>query len=352
MDDALKTALLEALFFRSEAAYLALDAGFVVKSASKGFYDLTGRPADSLPGAALASLLGEEGAANRLIQAVKTAPILRNYETVLTHGDGAHERVFATVRALGEGGHLLEIVPALEDLGESPDNRTIQETLVKMERFSAVGRMTAAFAHEMRTPVHVIASMAELVLGDLPEGAPQRENIEMILRNAGHASLSIRALLDFSKVGKSQLRKGSLNEVFRFTLDLIGKLFEKQDIAVELESGEIPDLLMDAQNMRAVVHSLLINAVDAMPGGGRLSILTRISPKTGGASFSIADTGQGMSSEVLSRIGSAFFTTKENGTGLGLYLTKRVLAEHGAEITFASTEGAGSTVTVDFPKED
>lgn len=224
-----------------------------------------------------------------------------------------------------------------------------QEALAKLERFSAVGRMAAAFAHEMRTPIHVISSTTELILADLPKDAPHRENLDMILRNAKHAGLSIQALLDFTKVGKPQLRKGSINEVFQNTIELIGKLFEKQGIEVHQDYGEVPEIMLDSNSMRAVVHSLLMNSVDAMPSGGKLFIRTFISEKGGGTRFSVRDTGTGMTKEILNNVGTAFFTTKAEGTGLGLYLSKRMLADHGAEIEFTSTEGTGTTITIVFP---
>ena len=351
MKESLEKSLFSALFKHSDHAYMALDDEGIIAGVSQSLTALTGHDEAELAGSGFDVLFADKQAAATILETTRTTLLLKNYESVISHADEAQERVFITARSLKKrGGFLIEITPAVEDLGATPDNSAIQETLVKMERFSAVGRITAAFAHEMRTPIHVIASTAELVLGDIPPGVAHRDNLEMILRNAEHANLSIRALLDFSKVGKSQLREGSINEVFERTLDLIGKIFEKEGIKVTVDFGAAPLILMDSQNMRAVVHSLLMNAVDSMARGGTLTVKTGISQKTSGAKFSVEDTGMGMSTEVLNRIGSAFFTTKENGTGLGLYLTKRVLAEHGAEITFASTEGSGTTVTVEFPK--
>ncbi|MFH2203542.1 MAG: ATP-binding protein [Elusimicrobiota bacterium] len=349
MNDGENSRLLKCLFADSDRAFVVLDREARMQAFSAGVTELTDHPIEELRNSRFSMLFADGDACAAVLKEAGKNALLRNCETIIVHKNGGHERVFMTLQAIEGLGHLVEITPAVEDLGSAPDSRTIQETLVKMERFSAVGRMTAAFAHEMRTPIHVIASTAELMLGEMPEDAPQRESIDMILRNAQHANLSIRALLEFSKVGKSNLRKGSINDVFRATLQLVGKLFEKQQIEVEMEMGEVPEILMDSQNMRAVVHSLLINAVDAMPEGGKLRIKTEIDEASGGTRFSIQDTGIGMSAEALRRIGSAFFTTKEDGTGLGLYLTKRVLAEHGAEITFASAEGEGSTVTIDFP---
>ncbi len=349
MDEEWKQRFFTSFIEDTEHAFAALDAEARIQAWSSGIAELTGHAPEDMLGKPFSTLFADEGACARVLEEVKKSGLLRNYETLIVHHGGGQERVQLTVRAVEDAGHLVEVRPVVEDMGEAPDKRTIQETLVKMERFSAVGRMTAAFAHEMRTPIHIISSTAELILSEMSEDAPPRENVEMILRNAEHASLSVRALLDFATVGKAQLRKGSINEVFEMTIQLIGKLFEKQNIQVETALGELPDILMDAQNMRAVVHSLLVNAADAMPEGGKLGIKTEVAAENGHVRFSVSDTGVGMSSEVLERIGSAFFTTKENGTGLGLYLTKRVLAEHGAEITFASAEGHGSTITIDFP---
>ncbi|NCQ32535.1 MAG: hypothetical protein GW802_34870, partial [Armatimonadetes bacterium] len=197
-----------------------------------------------------------------------------------------------------------------------------------MERFSSVGRITAAFAHEMRTPLHVISSTAELALEDSAEGSRERDDLSMILRNAHQASSSVLALLEFAKSGKSRLREDSLTAVVQSVLCWIEKLCQKQGILLISNLPKLPPLLMDANSLRSVLHNILVNAVEAMPEGGTLTVVTK-ALEDGGALLTVCDTGPGMPESVLAKAGTAFFTTKEDGTGLGLYLANRVLAEHG-----------------------
>ncbi|MFA5139452.1 MAG: ATP-binding protein [Elusimicrobiota bacterium] len=231
---------------------------------------------------------------------------------------------------------------------EPPTSRqAMRQSLARMERFSAVGRMAAAFAHDMRTPLHVIASTAETALQFLSPAPELRESLEMILRNARTASASVQALLDFTKTGRPQLRRASLNDILRSASDLVAGMCRAQGVSLSLELGELPPLMLDEQHLRAVAHNILVNAVEATSAGGSLRVRTEPGPEA--VVLTVSDTGAGMTPEALSKAGTPFFTTKESGTGLGLYLSKRILAEHGASLSLESELGKGTTVRVFFP---
>lgn len=355
MDEGLKSGLLACLIEDSADAVCALDASGAVAAVSPGAAELFGLTRDEALGRPFARLLAEPEEARALLDAAARSGQLRNRRTTLAAADGSRERAALSLRALrGDSagappaGYLLELAPLAAEFASSPDERSVQEALVRMERFSAIGRLAAAFAHEMRTPLHVIASTAELALEDSPEGSPARERAELILRNARLAGLSVQALLDFAKLGKSHLREGSLNDALRGALGLMEKTCERQGIAVATDYGELPPQLFDERPLRAVLHNLLVNAIEAMPQGGTLAVATRHGGD-GRARVEIRDTGSGMAPEVLSQAGTAFFTTKENGTGLGLYLARRILTEHGAELSFESSLGKGTAAAILFP---
>ncbi|MFH1724132.1 MAG: ATP-binding protein [Elusimicrobiota bacterium] len=350
MEERLKDRLFACMFDESEDALVGLDGSRVVRTWSRGAAELLGVPLEEAVDRDFAEFFPRREECVGLLKAACNVKVLKNYEARMTRRDGSPERVFLTVRSLGKGpeAFLVMISPPVADFETAPEHKAVQEALVRMERFSAVGRMAATFAHEMRTPLHVIASTAEFGLESLSPDSKMKENLEMILRNARHGSLSIRALLDFAKVGKSLLREGSLNEVARGVVRLVEKMCQKQRIELDVRLGDIPRLLLDEQHVRAVVHNLLVNAIEAMPKGGRLRVVTDV-PERGGARLVVGDSGAGMAPEVLAKVSAPFFTTKEDGTGLGLYLAKRVLAEHEATISFDSEAGRGTAVTVVFP---
>lgn len=351
--DELATRLHACILEDAPQASAVLDASGRVLTWSRGAVELLGRRREELAGKEIAVLFAEPKDWELLVETAKAAGLVRNRASRLVRPDGSRERIYVSVRALGDGpqgpaGYHAEFSPIAAELDDGPGRQTAQEALLRMERFSAIGRIAAAFAHEMRTPLHVIASTAELGLEDIGGESKLRENLDMILRNARHAGLSVQALLEFARVGKSRLREGSLNEAVLGVCRLLEKLCEGQGVALELSLGEPPALWMDETSLRAALHNLLVNAIEAMPRGGTLRVQSGRDPELGCAWLRVEDDGMGMSAEVLARAGSAFFTTKENGTGLGLFLTKRVLAEHGAELEIASSPGKGTRAAVRF----
>ncbi len=349
MEDRLKELLFEAAYIDSDEAVAALDANHVVQAWSSGAQTLLGVAREDIEGKSLVSLFHDEKDAVQAFEAAELQGFLGNFETRLARGDGSVERVSLSLRRLSKQaeGFIAHLSPAGDDFGEAPEQRSIRESLVRMERFSAVGRVTAAFAHEMRTPLHVISSTAELAIEDSEPKSAIREDLDMILRNAKQASSSILALLEFAKTGKAHLKEDSLNEVVASVLRWIDKLCLKQGIDLVSELSEIPNILIDSQHLRSVLHNILVNAVEAMPNGGKMVVRTAATPE--GVLLSVVDTGSGMPEAVLAKATAPFFTTKEDGTGLGLYLAKRILAEHGASLDFDCPATGGTSVTVRFP---
>jgi len=350
MDDRIKQLLFEAAYADTDEAVAALDSKRVVCAWSRGAESLLSTPSEKILGQSFDTIFHDSKDANHAFEAAALHGFLGNFETRFARGDGSVERISLSLRRLADPaeGYIARLSPAGEDFGDAPEQHSIRESLVRMERFSAVGRVTAAFAHEMRTPLHVISSTSELAIEDSPPESRIREDLEMILRNAKQASSSVLALLEFAKTGKSNLKEDSLNSVVESVLRWIDKLCAKQNINLVAELSEIPNLLIDAQHLRSVLHNILVNAVEAMPDGG--SLVVRTAPASGGgAVLAVVDSGPGMPEAVLAKATAPFFTTKEDGTGLGLYLAKRVLGEHGASLDFDCPAEGGTSVQVLFP---
>jgi PAS domain S-box-containing protein len=350
MRDELRDILFRAAYLDSEDAVAALDSQRRIRAWSRGAAELLGVSAEDAAGAPFESFFHDPRECENAFEAAAHQGAVRHFEVRLSHKDGSVERTGLSLRILGDppAGFIARLSPAPEDLDTSPEQRPLQESLVRMERFSTLGRVTAAFAHEMRTPLHVISSTAELAIEDAPEPSRIREDLTMILRNANQATSSILALLEFAKTGKSRLREDSLNAVVESVLRWMEKLCQKQGVELVTELDELGPILIDPNHLRSVLHNILVNAVEAMPGGGTLTVVTK-SLEKGGALLTVGDSGPGMPEAVLEKATTPFFTTKEDGTGLGLYLAKRVLQEHGASLDFSCPEPGGTLVSVLFP---
>lgn len=228
--------------------------------------------------------------------------------------------------------------------GGLSDSR-ITQSLLRLERFADLGRMTASLAHDLRTPLHVISSTTESLTGRRSDGADAQAELELIGRNSRLAAERLEALLDFAKTGKSASRRETLESVLEKTASLWERQCARQKIKIRRKWGKPRPVLMDAGRISGVLYNVMGNAIEAMPEGGILSLQTGSGKDQW---LTVKDTGAGMDPATLSKISTPFFTTKESGTGLGLYLARQVLLEHGASITFHSKKGRGTKVRIAF----
>lgn len=222
-----------------------------------------------------------------------------------------------------------------------------KDALERLERLSAVGRTAVAFAHDIRGPLHVIASTAELALSHMDPEAEVRRGLEVILRNARQASEAVQTLLRFASAGPSRGGACDLRRVAEDQLRLLDKLLASQGVRCEARLARVGSPSADERLVEAVIHHLLVNALDAMPRGGTLAV--DLEAAGGEARLRIADSGPGMDADTLAKVGTPFYTTKEHGTGLGLYLVRRLLEECGGALELDSRPGRGTTATVLLP---
>ncbi|HAH05095.1 MAG TPA: hypothetical protein DCM05_00995 [Elusimicrobia bacterium] len=347
MSGSLNESLFAWAFEHSDLALAGVDEGRVVRTWTKGAEEILGIPRGEALGRLFSEFFARPSDCDRALKAASAVPILRNLETVFVSKSGVRTRVFLTLTAFKQGGWLASLATAVVDFDVAPEHKAVREALVRMERFCAVGRMTAAFAHQMRTPLHVISSTAEFALETPDLDSKMKESLEMVQRNAAQATDSVKSLLDFAKAGKPQLVESKLNDTVKAAVHPLEKLCASRGISLKVDFGEPPPVLLDSPQIRAVVQNVLVNAIEASQEGGTVEVRTAAT-SDGGAQVVVRDEGAGMPPEVLAQASAPFFTTKEHGTGLGLYLSKRVLAEHGGTLHLDSLPGRGTTATIRF----
>jgi len=226
-----------------------------------------------------------------------------------------------------------------------------QTRLIQSAKMAAIGELAAGVAHELNNPLATILLCAELLLQDVAPGDLNREDLKTIIRQACRARDIVRNLLDFSRQTEFYQEQSNINEVTQRTLALVHQQLQNNDIAVEEHyAADLPLLLLDEGRVKQVLLNLIINAMQAMPQGGTLTVSSeRVGNKV---VVQIADTGVGIPAEYLSRIFDPFFTTKPvgQGTGLGLSVSLGIIEEHGGRIEVESRVGEGSTFTVWLPQ--
>ncbi|MBT7075337.1 MAG: GAF domain-containing protein [Anaerolineae bacterium] len=245
-----------------------------------------------------------------------------------------------------------------EELHERMEaQRTAENRLIQAAKLAAVGEMAAGVAHELNNPLTTVAGFSELLIDDLPAESPQREDLEMVLREAKRARNVVRRLLDFARQSESVRVRADLNEVIDDVAALTNHLFENSNIDFEIKLGEkLPWVVIDRDQIKQVVLNLLHNALHAMPQGGALSLSTRTRKrdKKKWLVMSVQDDGKGISANDLARIFEPFFTTKadDGGTGLGLAVSYGIITDHDGFIEVDSAPDEGASFTVWLPIEE
>lgn len=232
--------------------------------------------------------------------------------------------------------------------------RAAENRLLQAAKLAAVGEMAAGVAHELNNPLTTVTGFSELVLEDLPEDSPHKQELLMVLQEARRASSVVRRLLDFSRQGERIRASADLNEVVNDVIALTRHLIQTNNVALILELDEtLTWVSIDSNQMKQVLLNLIHNALQAMPKGGEMHVRTFLGKRESRdwAVMSVQDTGTGISPEDQSKIFEPFFTTKGNrgGTGLGLSVTYGIVADHGGTIDVLSQPGRGSVFEVWLP---
>jgi signal transduction histidine kinase len=227
------------------------------------------------------------------------------------------------------------------------------------EKMATIGQLASELAHEIGTPLNIIAGRAALTKETLAEREPVQKNLDIILTQTGRITKTVQQLLSFARRKRPERKRFDVNQLLETTLDLLDYQVQRQGVSVKRRlEADLPFLKADADLLQQVVVNLLLNSLQSMPEGGTLQISTsqrrivREGLEFGAQDYvviSVEDTGVGMDEGTMRNLFTPFFTTKEKGTGLGLTITHRIVQEHGGWIDVKSNVGKGSVFTVYLP---
>jgi len=241
---------------------------------------------------------------------------------------------------------------------EIAERQRLEKANLQAERLAVVGTMAAEVAHEVRNPLGSIKLNLDLIARQIEELAntsrhPAEEGralVSEMREEVRRIQSVIDDYLQFARMRKPQRKPVAINEFLEQKLAFMGSAFDTAGVRLRTEfDAALKTINADAEQLWQAVLNLVRNSLEAMPNGGTLVVSTQ--KRNGEAILSVADTGKGMSEELLKQVFVPFFTTKRRGTGLGLSLTHQILTEHGARIDCASIAGQGTTFTIHFPLE-
>jgi signal transduction histidine kinase len=221
---------------------------------------------------------------------------------------------------------------------------------LQTEKLSAMGRMAAGIAHEINNPLGGILLYSTNMFKKVPKEGPLKEGLEVIIHETMRCKTIIQDLLEFSREKEPEKTFANINNIIEKTLSILENEFRLHHIRVEkLLSSEMPDILIDVNQMHQVFVNLLLNAVEAIQDQGRISIRSEIDPAQRCVRVETADTGRGISPENINKVFEPFFTTKAKGTGLGLSVSYRIVRNHKGDIKVYSQPGQGTRFTIEIP---
>lgn len=227
-----------------------------------------------------------------------------------------------------------------------------EETLQQSEKLSSIGLLAAGVAHEVNTPLTGVSSYTQMLLSMIPETDPKHALLQKMQRQTERASNIVSNLLNFSRIGSvSESQELDVNRLLDDTLQLLEPQIRKSNITITRDySIDLPKILGNGGKLQQVFTNLILNARDAMDGGGKITLRTMfVEPDE--IKIEVTDTGIGIAPENLGKIFDPFFTTKGvgNGTGLGLAVSYGIVQEHGGTIQAFSETGRGTTFVLSFP---
>jgi two-component system sensor histidine kinase HydH len=242
---------------------------------------------------------------------------------------------------------LQYIVHRVEEVAERLQQH--QRELIRAEQLSAVGQLAASVAHEVRNPLTGIKMLVDSALQSQNNKPLNLEDLQVIHREIARLEQTVQGFLNFARLPAPQRNLCDLRIVVRQAADLVGARARQIKVEILLHlPDEAVAVHIDRSQLETVLVNLFINALDAMPRGGRLEV-TLASQTDTGVRLTVADTGCGIPAHIASRLFTPFTTTKPTGTGLGLTISGRILEEHGGSISAGNRPEGGACFVINLP---
>lgn len=234
------------------------------------------------------------------------------------------------------------------------ERRRFEEKLHQSERLASLGKMVASVSHEIKNPLGIVRSTAEILEKRLQKVAPGNEHLaSIIIEETGRLDSIVREFLDFARPQTPSKRPVSVNDLIERAVQFMMPAFARHDVIPDLALDPgLPPLLLDQDLIYRAILNILVNSVQAMPEGGSVRAETRKlkNHEEDGVEILLSDSGIGISEDKQQHIFTPFYTDKNRGSGLGLSIVKNIVDSHGGKIAVESEKGRGTTFRITLPR--
>lgn len=296
--------------------------------------------------------------AHQLLETMARGITPESYELRIRHSSGQYLLAEFTAAPIFDNGRVVAIFGIGRDITErkkaEQEKEALTKQLLQSEKMAAVGQLAGGVAHEINNPLGVILGFSQSVIRRIKEDDPLFMPLASIEREAKRCKNLVQDLLTFSRVGKTEKERCDLNSVINSALTLVEAQTKVKSVELIREFGEkVPEILISRNQVQQVIVNLSNNAIDAMPGSGKLIIRTKTVNRgtTNYAQIDVEDNGSGIPKEIQTKIFEPFFTTKEvgKGTGLGLSLVYEIIQKHQGILELESEPGQGTVFRILIP---
>ena len=247
-------------------------------------------------------------------------------------------------------GEIGEVVQAINNMADNlKKKKRLEEELMRSERLVALGRLVTGVAHELRNPLGIVKATVQVMEGEFKTQQGLKEYTDVICEQIDRGNNVIKELLDFGRPSKPIVSPTELNGLLESVLTFTYPMLRQNKIELEkcFESN-LPLVNLDKDRIKQVFVNLIINAIQAMEGGGKLIIKSIVNEETIEVNF--IDSGSGIEANDLPQVFDPFYTTRDDGAGLGLSISYQIIYMHKGKIWVSETSPKGTTLAVSIPK--
>ena len=261
---------------------------------------------------------------------------------------------FLEVRAIPHFDDDHQVAAVIHVIRDITERKKVEQALQRAEQMKLIGEWAAGLAHEIKNPLAGIKVSVEVLLDDLNISEEDRAIVLKAVGEIQRIETLLKSLLNFAKPPKLQLSVIDMNDLLDQTITFSLKhplLSSNSSMEINIVKdfdGAIPETLADPMQLKQVFLNLALNAIEAMPDGGRLGVKTNYDKNTETIKIEISNTGDGIDKEMIDDVFKPFFTTKSKGSGLGLAITRRIVEQHGGVISVTSDPGKGTVFNILF----
>ncbi len=282
-----------------------------------------------------------------LRSALAALEVFTGHEVMFSDGTKETRLIFNTALLYEQNIKVVGIAATFEDITEM---RQLQMRIHESEKLAAMGGLAVGIAHEVRNPLGAIKTSAQFLKDKFEPEDTRSKFPQIIIREVERLDQLVERMLDFTRPAEKDFQYEDIHDSLESVATLAALKADKQRLIIrKVFGGNIPRLFVDAKRLQQAFLNIMLNAIDAMPSGGTLTLQTAYDEAKCRIIIDIGDSGEGIPAEQVAKIFNPFFTTRVKGTGLGLAIVHQIILEHNGTISVQSTVGTGTTFTIHLP---